>query len=169
VADPAPKRRLPVVQPRDDDEALPRPPWQRVAIGAAATLLAWVLLANVGGALASAAARSIDGPAAAIVALGVHLGALSLAAMLGGVLAARSGAVSAREPALAGGAAVIVGWSLAGLRGAGGDGDPAGVGFAAALVVLAAIGASAAALGARVDRRFRARRGAARSGGEGSR
>jgi hypothetical protein len=62
-----------------------------------------------------------------------------------------------------------VGWSLAGLRGAGGDGDPAGVGFAAALVVLAAIGASAAALGARVDRRFRARRGAARSGGEGSR
>jgi hypothetical protein len=121
------KRRLPIVQPRDDDGEEPRPPWHWVVIGLVAILLAWIPLAFLSKAAIKAVMDTLlpDDPKAAMEAfaayspyqkLGMRLMVLlgpvvplAVGGTLGGMLVGRFGAAAgAREATAAGAGAAIV-------------------------------------------------------------
>jgi tRNA-(ms[2]io[6]A)-hydroxylase len=129
----ADKRRLPVLQPKED-EGEARPAWQWVAIGLVATVLAWLPLAALSGWFAkrtyerhlpSGDAQVLQqaframAPAdrlwlGVLVVIGPMV-ALALAAFLGGALVGRfGGGAGAREATFAGIAAAAICALLAG-------------------------------------------------------
>jgi hypothetical protein len=149
------RRRLPVLQTKDDDDGPPRPGWQWIGIGAVGTLLAWLLLAMIANPLAARVSGAADPsepptPRMLVAMVVANVLALALAAGGGGFLVGRFGGARARarEAALAGLTAAAGGYLLA-------VGDPTrsvqggAIGWALLLVVVGAIGAGAAWLGGR--------------------
>jgi tRNA-(ms[2]io[6]A)-hydroxylase len=152
------KRRLPVVQPKVEDEGEPRPGWHWVGFGAVAIFVAWLPLAWVaeaigrrllasklpgGEAALSELSRSERLSVLAMIALPQAL-ALAIASVGGGFLVTRFGReTKARDAAFAG---ACVGLLALGLTFA-----SAGFSFAAFIVPLLAT--AFAALGGRLGLR----------------
>jgi hypothetical protein len=162
---PGGKRRLPVLQSREEPPAADpppaadeRPPARWVAIGAAATFLAWLPLA----ALAEASTRRLvaveDGrgvPAPAGVWLvAAHAFAFFAAGVLGGLLVGRAGgAAGRREATLAGAGAGALAWLIAAAQG-----TPGGaIVWGPLLALIAGLGAIAGYVGGRIGLRLRSR------------
>jgi hypothetical protein len=111
------KRRLPIVQPKVEDEGEPRPVWHWVGFGAVAIFVAWLPLAWVaeaigrrlvaskvqgGEAALAELSRSERLSALALIAL-PQAAALALASIAGGFLVTRFGqGTTARDAAFAG-------------------------------------------------------------------
>ena len=150
----AAKRRLPLLpaDPGAEDEP-PRPSWQWVFFGALAIGTTWLPLSAVAGLLAARLAAKVGGAggdsargdslaATGLAIVAIHAGAIALGSFAGGFVVGRWGArgVGVRESALAGLAAALVAvggaWVSSGFD-------------AAALVVVAVAGPSAAAGGSR--------------------
>jgi hypothetical protein len=136
-----PRRRLPVLNAKDDDAPEERPGWHWIVLGAAATLLVWLLLAS----LVNAALRGTS-PLVALVANALALGA---SAALAGAMIGRFGTKARMLHAtMAGAATAVFGCALA-LRSM-----QASVATSALTFVLAiAIAAGGAAAGHRLTRR----------------
>jgi len=136
-----PKRRLPVLQNKDEDEGEERPAWHWVVLTAATTLLAWLLIAAV----TNAVVRSAS-PQWALVANAL---ALALSAGLAGALAGKFGTrAEVRHAALGGFLTAAFGCALT-WRAL--SGSPAT--FAATLILASTIATAGAAIGFRVIRR----------------
>ena len=161
---PAAKRHLPILQaPRDPPSPPPaapeeedRPPWRRVALGAAATFLVWLPLS----ALVETLVRRLlvvddlaaAAPSAGAILVAAHAFAFFLGAFAGGAVPARIGADRPRrEGALAGATAALLAWLIALAQGAAGG----ALVWALLLVILVTLGAAAGTLGARLVQRLR--------------
>jgi len=152
------KRRLPVVQPKAEDEAEPRPAWHWVGFGAVAIFVAWLPLAwlaeaigrrlvagKVAGGEAALAelSRSERLSALAMIALPQAV-ALALASAGGGFLVTRFGTgTKARDAAFAG---ACVGLLALGLT-------FASAGFSLAAFIVPLLATAFAALGGRLGLR----------------
>ena len=163
------KRRLPVLQPRDDDGEL-RPPWHWAVIGLVAMLLAWIPLAFVTKAGIKAVMDTMlpSDPEAAMHAfaalsplqrLGIQLMVvlgpmlpLVAGGVLGGLLVGRFGVGAGKREAMLGGAGAAIVMAL--LEGTQRKGLAELVMVAAVMMALAIIAARiGAALGQRIARR----------------
>jgi hypothetical protein len=154
------KRRLPLLQPAQDDTGdPPRPPWQWVGFGAAAVVATWLPLSLLVGAAAARLLSGVsDGAAlgrAALVISGAYALELGAGALAGGYLVGRWGpsGVGVREGALAG-LAAAVGLAVLIVASSG-----AAKGAAASMLFVALVAPLAAAWGARIGVRRRARGG----------
>jgi|SoiMethySBSTD1v2_1073268.scaffolds.fasta_scaffold1043021_3 tRNA-(ms[2]io[6]A)-hydroxylase len=163
------KRRLPVLQPKED-EGEPRPPWHWSVIGAVATLLGWIplamlaqlgvqrMLARAGGEDPAAGFQALSPGERLTLSLLIVLGpmlALAIAAFLGGLLIGRfGGAAGPKEATVAGiGAAGLACFVVAlQLIAQGGL-----MNFLLTAVVVVILAALTARGGALVGRRLRAR------------
>ncbi len=149
---PAEKRRLPVLQsapepPQDGPEG-DRPPWRRVALGAAGTFLVWLPLSALVDATSAAHAWATSGIIAG------HAAGFCAGALAGGALAGWLGAERARRGrALVGAFAALLAWVLALTMGAPGGGLVWGL----LLVILVTMGGGAGAAGGRLGERLRLR------------
>lgn len=147
------KRRLPVVQPKLEDEGEPRPAWHWVGFGAVAIFVAWLPLAWVAEAIGARLVAS-KGPleelsraerlrALAMIALPQAF-ALALAALAGGFLVTKFGqGTRARDAAFSG---ACVGFLALGLT-------FASAGFSLAAFVVPLLATALAALGGRLGLR----------------
>ena len=136
-----PKRRLPVLQNKEEDEGEERPAWHWIVLTAATTLLAWLLIATV----TNAIVRNVT-PQWALVANAV---ALALSSGLAGALAGKFGTrAQVRHAALGGLLTAAFGCALT-WRAL--SGSPAT--FAATLLLASTIAATSAAIGFRLIRR----------------
>ena len=153
------KRRLPVVQPKLEDEGEPRPAWHWVGFGAVAIFVAWLPLAWIAEAVGRRLVRSKVGgggeaalaelsrserlSALAMIALPQAL-ALALASAGGGFLVTRFGqGTKARDAAFAG---ACVGLLALGLT-------FASAGFSLAAFIVPLLATAFAALGGRLGLR----------------
>lgn len=164
MSDQAPKRRLPVLQTRDEPPAPPdeeRPPWHWSPIGAVATFLVWLPLAALAESLTRTAASPADPsaavPAASLWMLPAQTLAFFVGAFAGGFVVGRLGGKAGRKEAtLAGVLAGVLAWLITLTQG-----PPSGafmaLVYALMLVILATIGGGAALLGGRVGLRLRPR------------
>lgn len=91
-----PRRRLPVLNAKDDDAPEERPAWHWIVLGAAATLLAWLMLASIANALVKNASPT--------VALFSNALALAASAAAAGAMTGRFGTKASVRHAAAGGA-----------------------------------------------------------------
>jgi tRNA-(ms[2]io[6]A)-hydroxylase len=117
------KRRLPLIQPKNDDEGEPRPPWHWAVIGAVAILLFWLPLAMLANLAVRRAVTSVVGDdpqttadawqalstserfALGAASLGGPLLAVIVAAVAGGLLVGRFGGAAGRGEATVAGLA----------------------------------------------------------------
>jgi tRNA-(ms[2]io[6]A)-hydroxylase len=151
------KRRLPVVQPKLEDEGEPRPAWHWVGFGAVAIFVAWLPLAAIAEAIGRRLVRGRVGSevaladlsrserfkALAMIALPQAV-ALALASMAGGFLVTRFGTgTKARDAAFAG---ACVGLLALGLT-------FAQAGFSLAAFIVPILATAFAALGGRLGLR----------------
>jgi hypothetical protein len=144
-------RRLTVLQNQDTDDAAAarRPRWQWVLIGAGFVITLFLPLSMLGVWVGAVLSRSLPGGGTAQIVLGAAPVALSFLVACGaaGALVGRfGGRAKAREAALSGSLGAFTGWGLAA---AGGSLTPWLVALAS-LVVLVALGAGAAFVGARI-------------------
>jgi hypothetical protein len=146
-------RRLTVLQNQDTDDAAAarRPRWQWVLIGAGFVITLFLPLSLLGvwlGAVLSRAVRPDERGATRIVlgTLPVALSFLIACTGAGAMVGRFGGRAKAREAALSGALGALAGWGLAAL---GGSLSPWIVALSS-LIVLVALGAGAAFLGARL-------------------
>ena len=144
-------RRLTVLQNQDTDDAAAarRPRWHWVLIGAGFVITLFLPLSMLGVWLGAVLSRALPRGGPTQVVLGAAPVALSFlaACTAAGALVGRfGGKAKAREAALSGSLGALAGWGLAAL---GGALTPWFVALAS-LVVLVALGAAAAFVGARV-------------------
>ena len=148
-----PKRRLPLLNARDESQEPPRPPWQWVCFGAVAIFATWVpLSAFVGAVTARLVAHASDETAErrfALVATAGYAIELAAGSVAGGYLVGKWGppGVGMREAVLAGFIAAALAAAM----------TFASAGFSEGLLLLAAIAPIAAAAGARLGLRGRPR------------
>ena len=152
------KRRLPVLQTRDDPPEEERPPWHWIGLGAVATFLAWLPLA----ALAETVTRrlvTIDDARGAPAPAGLwlvaaHALAFFAAGFLGGLLVGRAGGKAGRrEATLSGAAAGGLAWLIAAAQGTPGGALVWGL----LLLIITLLGALAGHAGGRAGLRWRNR------------
>jgi len=159
------KRHLPVLQSPPPEEEPDRPPWHWAAIGAVATLLAWLPLAM----LAQAAAQRLLEPHVrvgappptprqwlllGVVSLALHLVPLGIGSLLGGMLVGRFGGAAGKKEATAAGIAAASVALVASLLTGGFGGLLGWLLAAVVLITLAALCArGGAAIGLRLRRR----------------
>jgi len=115
------KRRLPVLQSNDDDDARRRPRWEWIGFGAVAMTVTWLPLAGLAvlvvSKLSGRATSSGEGGEsmrAAILALPAT--SILLACLMGGYLLGRWGKRGRGDAALAAGCAMLFGIGLAWMR-----------------------------------------------------
>lgn len=158
-----PRRHLPIVgqgSASSADEAADRPRWHYAALGAGATMLAWLLLAAIVNAVIGSMARAQEGASelsARALVVGANVVVLFVCAALGGFLVTRlTGRTDARDAAASGALAVTLGYGVALAQpvAASGSSWAAQLGL---LVVLWALGGGAGAAGGLLGRRGRAR------------
>ena len=139
------KRRLPVVQPKLEDEDEPRPAWHWVGFGAVAIFIAWLPLAWVAQAIGQRLYDASSARARAYAALVVpQILALALASTAGGFLVTRFGkGTRARDAAFAG---ACVGFLALGLT-------FASSGFSLAAFIVPLLATAFAGLGGRLGLR----------------
>lgn len=142
-------RRLTVLQNQDTDDAAAarRPRWHWVLIGAGFVITLFLPLSMLGVWLGALLSRAVAAGATSQIVLGAAPVALSFLAACGaaGALVGRfGGKAKAREAALSGALGALAGWALAAL---GGSLTPWLVAVSS-LIVLVALGAGAAFLGA---------------------
>jgi hypothetical protein len=154
------KRRLPLLQPAQDDAGdPPRSPWQWVGFGAAAIVATWLPLSLLVGAAAARMLSDVsDGAAlgrAVVVTSAAYALELGAGAFAGGYLVGRwgPGGVGVREGALAG-LAAAAGLAVAVVARSG-----AALDAAASMMFVGLMAPLAAAWGARIGVRRRARGG----------
>lgn len=153
------KRRLPVLQTRDDPPPPEeeRPPWRWVAIGATATFLVWLPLILLVDLVARRPAVSDGAPPPATEALALvaaHTVVFVVAAGLGGLLVGRLGGKAGRKEAtLSGVAAGTLAWLIAASQGVPGGALVWGL----MLLLLAGLGALGGLVGGRLGLRWRDR------------
>jgi hypothetical protein len=157
----SPKRRLTVLQSSDDPDTPPRPRWQWVVFGALIILIAWLPLAYAAESLSvrliAASLGKLDVRAVSPEEQGrlsfvlwiLPVTALAIAASAGGYVLGRWGErVTTREAAGAGALVALLPVVLSGVRSGASWTSLAGL----------AVAVPAAALGARVGRRWRSAR-----------
>ncbi|WP_437673674.1 hypothetical protein [Sorangium sp. So ce131] len=156
-----------MLQSSGEDEGEDRPPWQWIALGAAAIFLVWLPLAGLANTLLLRALEptgdAATPPSARLVTLGlINVLAFAIAGLAGGYLVGRFGGRAGRREAAASGAAVAAtAWAFALAQGA----LTGALGSAFLLVVLVAIGGAASYAGGAFGLRRRAAAGAPRPGG----
>ncbi|NUO53522.1 MAG: hypothetical protein HOV80_32120 [Polyangiaceae bacterium] len=136
-----PRRRLPVLNAKDDDAPEERPAWHWVVLGAAATLLVWLLLAS----LVNSAIRG----ASPFIALVANALALGLSAALAGAMIGRFGTKAGIGHATAAGAITAAFGCALALKSMTASAATAALTFVLAI----AIAAAGAAAGHRLTRR----------------
>jgi hypothetical protein len=136
-----PRRRLPVLNTKDDDAPEERPAWHWIVLGAAATLLVWLLLAS----LVNAVLRG----ASPLVALVANALALAASAALAGAMIGRFGTKAGVAHATAGGALTAAFGCTLALKSMTASAATAALTFVLAI----AIAAASAAAGHRLTRR----------------
>jgi MFS family permease len=155
MSEEAPKRRLPVLQTRDEPPETPeedRPPRHWIAIGAAATFLVWLPLATLAVTIVGRLFGAEEAPGARVWMISGHTLAFFAGAFAGGLLVGRLGGKAGRQEAtLAGIAAGVLAWLIALTQGAPGGALVWGL----LLVIIATVGGLAGMLGGRLGLRMR--------------